>query len=133
MAIYIGSTRWPNFYAGLPTLNYEHAQHPDEAHDIIGQARAAGPVSFRHQAQSEGGVMTTPTRSPGHPVRSSHIYFACLTWLVPEFSTDYGDPLNAVAAAGLIEYLIVYPSVRPRVYASTGRDRMGPIVILPAR
>lgn len=23
------------FDAGLPTINYEHAQHPDEAHAII--------------------------------------------------------------------------------------------------
>ncbi|MDT5086755.1 MAG: hypothetical protein QOJ61_3798 [Mycobacterium sp.] len=47
MTINIGPTRCPNvFDAGLPTLDYERAQHPDEAHDIIGQARAQAPIAL---------------------------------------------------------------------------------------
>jgi cytochrome P450 len=34
------------FEAGLPTINYEHAQHPDEAHAIISQARAKAPIAI---------------------------------------------------------------------------------------
>jgi cytochrome P450 len=35
----------PNvFEAGLPTINYEAAQHPDEAHAIISQAREKSPI-----------------------------------------------------------------------------------------
>ena len=37
----------PNvFDAGLPTINYEHAQHPDEAHAIISQAREKAPIAI---------------------------------------------------------------------------------------
>jgi hypothetical protein len=35
------------FDAGLPTINYEHAQHPDEAHTIISQARKKTPIAIR--------------------------------------------------------------------------------------
>jgi hypothetical protein len=34
------------FDAGLPTINYEHAQHPDEAHAIISQARKKTPIAI---------------------------------------------------------------------------------------
>ena len=34
------------FDAGLPTINYEHAQHPDEAHAIIRQARQQAPIEL---------------------------------------------------------------------------------------
>ncbi len=34
------------FEAGLPTINYERAEHPDEAHAIIGQARAKAPIAL---------------------------------------------------------------------------------------
>jgi cytochrome P450 len=34
------------FNAGLPTVNYAHAQHPDEAHAIISQARAKAPIAI---------------------------------------------------------------------------------------
>jgi cytochrome P450 len=34
------------FDAGLPTINYEHAQHPDEAHAIISQAREKAPIAI---------------------------------------------------------------------------------------
>jgi cytochrome P450 len=37
----------PNvFEAGLPTINYETAQHPNEAHAIISQARAQSPIAI---------------------------------------------------------------------------------------
>ena len=34
------------FDAGLPTINYEYAQHPDEAHAIISKARQQAPVAL---------------------------------------------------------------------------------------
>jgi cytochrome P450 len=34
------------FDAGLPTINYEHARHPDEAHVIISQAREKAPIAI---------------------------------------------------------------------------------------
>lgn len=34
------------FEAGLPTIDYEHAQHPDEAHAIISQARDKAPIAI---------------------------------------------------------------------------------------
>lgn len=34
------------FDAGFPTINYGHAQHPDEAHVIISQARAKAPIAM---------------------------------------------------------------------------------------
>ncbi|RAU91291.1 cytochrome P450 [Mycolicibacter senuensis] len=37
----------PNvFDAGLPVLDYEHARHPSEAHDIIARARAQSPIAM---------------------------------------------------------------------------------------
>jgi cytochrome P450 len=34
------------FDAGLPSINYEQAQHPDEAHAIISQAREKAPIAI---------------------------------------------------------------------------------------
>jgi hypothetical protein len=34
------------FDAGLPTINYEQAQHPDEAHAIIRNARRQAPIAL---------------------------------------------------------------------------------------
>jgi cytochrome P450 len=34
------------FDAGLPTINYAHAQHPDVAHAIIREARADAPIAI---------------------------------------------------------------------------------------
>lgn len=34
------------FDAGLPTIDYEHAQHPDEAHAIIREAREQAPIAI---------------------------------------------------------------------------------------
>ncbi len=34
------------FDADLPTLNYENAQHPDEAHALISQARERAPIAI---------------------------------------------------------------------------------------
>jgi cytochrome P450 len=37
----------PNvFEAGLPTINYEQAQHPDQVHAIISQAREQAPIAM---------------------------------------------------------------------------------------
>jgi cytochrome P450 len=42
-----GRPSGPNvFEAGLPTINYAHAQHPDEAHSIISQARQQAPIAI---------------------------------------------------------------------------------------
>lgn len=42
----IGQSSCPSvFDAGLPTINYEHAQHPDEAHAIIRKARQQAPIA----------------------------------------------------------------------------------------
>jgi cytochrome P450 len=47
MAVTVGRSSCPSvFEAGLPTINYEHAQHPDEAHAIISQARAKAPIAI---------------------------------------------------------------------------------------
>jgi cytochrome P450 len=47
MTVTIGRSSCPNvFEAGLPTINYEHAQHPDEAHAIISQAREKAPIAI---------------------------------------------------------------------------------------
>jgi cytochrome P450 len=47
MTIEIDRPRWPSvFDAGLPVVDYEHAQHPDEAHDIIRQARKQAPIAI---------------------------------------------------------------------------------------
>jgi cytochrome P450 len=34
------------FDAGLPSIDYEHAQHPDEAHEIIRKARLQAPIAL---------------------------------------------------------------------------------------
>src|SRR5271166_470671 len=37
----------PNvFEAGLPTINYEQAQHPDQVHAIVSQAREQAPIAM---------------------------------------------------------------------------------------
>jgi cytochrome P450 len=47
MAIEIDRPRSPSvFDAGLPSFNYEHAQDPEEAHEIIGQARRQAPIAL---------------------------------------------------------------------------------------
>jgi cytochrome P450 len=47
MTVTIGRSSCPSvFEAGLPTINYEHAQHPDEAHAVIGRARAKAPIAI---------------------------------------------------------------------------------------
>jgi cytochrome P450 len=47
MSSAIGRPSCPSvFDAGLPTINYEHAQHPDEAHAIISRARAKAPIAI---------------------------------------------------------------------------------------
>jgi cytochrome P450 len=47
MTVTVGRSSCPSvFEAGLPTINYEHAQHPDEAHAIISQARAKAPIAI---------------------------------------------------------------------------------------
>ena len=40
------SSRPSVFDAGLPTINYEHAQHPDEAHAIISQVREQSQIAI---------------------------------------------------------------------------------------
>jgi hypothetical protein len=37
------------FDAGLPTIDYEHAQSPDEAHEIVGRAREQAPIALGPQ------------------------------------------------------------------------------------
>ena len=34
------------FDAGLPTVDYQHAQGPEEAHEIIARARRQGPIAL---------------------------------------------------------------------------------------
>ena len=47
MTVAVGRSSCPSvFDAGLPTINYEHAQHPDEAHAIISQAREKAPIAI---------------------------------------------------------------------------------------
>ena len=47
MTIAVDRSSCPNvFEAGLPTIDYEHAQHPDEAHAIIGEARQQAPIAL---------------------------------------------------------------------------------------
>lgn len=41
-----GSSRPNILEAGLPTIDYEHAQHPDEAHAIIRRAREKAPIAI---------------------------------------------------------------------------------------
>ncbi|OBA83585.1 cytochrome [Mycobacterium sp. 1164966.3] len=41
-----GSTCPSVFDAGLPTLNYQHAEHPDDAHAIIRDAREKSPIAI---------------------------------------------------------------------------------------
>ncbi len=47
MTVTVDGSSCPSvFDAGLPTINYEHAQHPDEAHAIISQAREKAPIAI---------------------------------------------------------------------------------------
>src|ERR1700757_1097428 len=47
MTITVGQSSCPNvFDAGLPAINYEHAQHPDEAPAVIHQAREKAPIAI---------------------------------------------------------------------------------------
>src|SRR5271167_586598 len=47
MTVTVDGSSCPSvFDAGLPTLSYEHAQHPDEAHAIISQAREKAPIAI---------------------------------------------------------------------------------------
>jgi len=47
MTATVGRSNCPSvFEAGLPTINYEHAQHPDQAHAIIRQAREKAPIAI---------------------------------------------------------------------------------------
>jgi cytochrome P450 len=47
MTMTVDGSSGPNvFEAGLPTINYEHARHPDEAHAIISRARQKGPIAI---------------------------------------------------------------------------------------
>jgi cytochrome P450 len=47
MTATIAGSSCPNvFEAGLPMISYEHAQHPDEAHAIIKQAREQSPIAI---------------------------------------------------------------------------------------
>jgi cytochrome P450 len=47
MTVTVDGSSCPSvFDAGLPTINYEYAQHPDEAHAIISQAREKAPIAI---------------------------------------------------------------------------------------
>jgi len=47
MTVTVGRSSCPSvFDAGLPTIDYEHAQHPAEAHAIISQAREKAPIAI---------------------------------------------------------------------------------------
>ncbi len=47
MTTTVDSSNCPSvFEAGLPTINYENAQHPDEAHAILSQARGRAPIAI---------------------------------------------------------------------------------------
>jgi cytochrome P450 len=47
MTIAVERSSRPNvFDAGLPSIDYEHAQHPDEAHAIIREARDKAPIAL---------------------------------------------------------------------------------------
>ena len=47
MTITVDAPIWPNvFKAGLPTVDYDHCQSPDEAHDIINAARSEAPIAI---------------------------------------------------------------------------------------
>src|ERR1700761_2723203 len=47
MTVTVDGSSCPSvFDAGLPTINYEYAQHPDEAHAIISQARQKAPIAI---------------------------------------------------------------------------------------
>ena len=41
----IGTTKPTVFDAGLPSIAYEHAHSPEEAHRLIRQARRQGPIA----------------------------------------------------------------------------------------
>ena len=47
MTVTVDGSSCPSvFDAGLPTINYEYAQHPDEAHAIISEAREKAPIAI---------------------------------------------------------------------------------------
>ena len=47
MTVTVAGSSCPSvFDAGLPTIDYEQAQHPDEAHAIISEARAKAPIAM---------------------------------------------------------------------------------------
>jgi cytochrome P450 len=47
MTTQVDRSNRPNvFNAGLPTINYQHAEHPDEAYDIIRSARQQAPIAI---------------------------------------------------------------------------------------
>jgi cytochrome P450 len=47
MTVEITHTNYPSvFEADLPTIAYEHAQSPDEAHELIWQAHRQGPIAM---------------------------------------------------------------------------------------
>ncbi len=47
MTIAVNRSPYPNvFDAGLPTIDYEDAQSPDEAHEVIRQARKLAPIAI---------------------------------------------------------------------------------------
>jgi cytochrome P450 len=47
MTIAVDRSSCPSvFDAGLPTIDYEHAESPDEAHEIVGHAREQAPIAL---------------------------------------------------------------------------------------
>lgn len=47
MTIAVDAPTWPSvFSAGLPTVDYEHYESPDEAHNIIKAARWQAPIAI---------------------------------------------------------------------------------------
>jgi hypothetical protein len=47
MTIAIDASICPSvFDAGLPSVDYEHCESPDEAHDIISAARCQAPIAI---------------------------------------------------------------------------------------
>src|ERR1700757_1565285 len=47
MTITVDAPICPNvFDAGFPTIDYEHCQSPDEAHEIISEARRQAPIAI---------------------------------------------------------------------------------------
>ena len=47
MTITVDLSRYPSVYeAGLPTIDYWHAENPDEAHEVIRRARRQAPIAL---------------------------------------------------------------------------------------